>query len=321
MQDDGVETVALDDVELAFRVSGSGPELVVLLHGWPQTGLCWRKVVEPLARHRTVVVPDLRGYGASGLARSGYDKRSMAADLSRLIRHLGHESAIVVGHDRGARVAHRWALDRPSEVSALALLDVLPTRVVLNSVDLASASTLWHWFFHRQPGLPELLLDGNVEAYLRFFMRRVLDSGAVEEDTFARYVAAFTEPGHLHASLEDYRAGFTADLELDEADHARGLRLRCPLLLLWGADGALDRHDVVGIWREHHEDPAAVSGHAVPGGHYVPEEAHQEVVQALTELMGPTPGVPTGVRGTAAPDPGGSSPAHSHGEGLPRRRF
>jgi haloacetate dehalogenase len=171
-----VELVSLDDVELAYRVVGNGPELVVLLHGWPQTGACWRHVMEPLSRGRTVVAPDLRGYGASGLAGSGYDKRATAVDLSGLVRHLGHESAVVVGHDRGARVAHRWALDRPSEVNALVLLDVLPTRVVMRSFDRESASEMFHWFLHRQVDLAEELISANLEPYLRHFFRRVLDS-------------------------------------------------------------------------------------------------------------------------------------------------
>ncbi|WNE94399.1 alpha/beta hydrolase [Streptomyces luomodiensis] len=289
MRWDSVRTVALDDVDLAYRTAGSGEELIVLLHGWPQTGLCWRKLVGPLAERYTVVVPDLRGYGASGLADTGYDKRATAADLSALVRHLGHDSAVVVGHDRGARVAHRWALDRPSEVGALALLDVLPTRVVMNSFDRTSAAAMWHWFFHLQPELPELLLAGNVEPYLRYFLRRVLASGAVDEETFRHYVAEYTDPAHLQATLEDYRAGFTTDLELDEADHARGLRLRCPLLLLWGAEGGLAQDDVLAVWREHHADPAAVSGHAVPGGHYVPEEAPDQVLDALAGFLGGRP--------------------------------
>ncbi|GHE77170.1 epoxide hydrolase [Amycolatopsis deserti] len=275
------ETVRLDDVELAYRVEGDGPELVVLVHGWPQTGECWRHVVEPLSHGRTVVVPDLRGYGASGLTGTGYDKRATAADLSRLIRHLGHTSALVIGHDRGARVAHRWALDRPDEVDALVLLDILPTRVVMDTFDRDSASAMWHWFFHRNADLAEQLVAGNVEVYLGHFFARVRETGAVDEETFRHYVDAFSEPGHLRASFADYQAGFTTDLELDEADHARGVRLAAPLLVLWGAEGGLAGRDVVQVWRDHHRDPSAVTGHAVPGGHYVPEEAPAELVRAV----------------------------------------
>ncbi|WP_123024505.1 alpha/beta fold hydrolase [Mycolicibacterium stellerae] len=280
-----VHKVALNDVELAYRVAGSAPEMIVLLHGWPQTGLCWRKIVSPLSQRYTVIVPDLRGYGASGVTRTGYDKRATAGDLGELVDYLDRSAVVVVGHDRGARVAHRWALDRPSQVRSLALLDVLPTRVVMNSFNRTSAASMWHWFFHLQSELPELLVAANVEAYLRYFMRRVLESGDIDEATFRHYVAAFSDPDHLHASFEDYRAGFTTDLELDEADHAGGVRLQCPLLLLWGASGALATADVLAVWREHHASPAAVSGRPVPGGHYVPEESPAALLEALDVFL------------------------------------
>lgn len=289
MPRDTLESVRLDDVELAYRVAGDGPELVVLVHGWPQTNACWRHVIEPLSQGRTVVAPDLRGYGASGLTRSGdYDKRATAADLSGLIQHLGFESAVAIGHDRGARVAHRWALDHPSDIKALALLDILPTRVVMSSFDRDSASRMWHWFFHRNPELAATVVSGNVETYLGHFFAKVRESGAVDEETFKHYVEAFSDRTHLQASFEDYRTGFSVDLERDEADHARGLRVQAPLLLLWGADGGLGGSEVVRIWQEHHAHSAAVTGHAVPGGHYVPEEAPGEVVTAVEAFLGQT---------------------------------
>ncbi|WP_326836872.1 alpha/beta hydrolase [Amycolatopsis rhabdoformis] len=274
----------LDEVRLCYRTLGEGPELVVLLHGWPQTALCWRHVMPALAERYTVVAPDLRGYGGSGLASTGYSKRATAADLHQLIVHLGHPSALVAGHDRGARVAHRWALDHPADVRRLALLDILPTREVMSTVDRTSASAMWHWFFHSQPDLPELLLEGNVEPYLRFFFRRPRAAGAIDDETFAAYVEAFQDPGHLHASLEDYRAGFGVDLELDEADHAAGHVVTPPLLLLWGADGGLRAKDVVGVWRRYATD---VRGKAVAGsGHYVPEERPDTVADELLAFFG-----------------------------------
>ncbi|GAA2353167.1 alpha/beta fold hydrolase [Streptomyces violaceusniger] len=287
MLDSPLDSVSLDDVELAYRVAGDGPNLVVLLHGWPQTSACWRHLMGPLSSGHTVVAPDLRGYGASGLVRSGaYDKRATAADVSGLIRHLGFERAVVIGHDRGARVAHRWALDHPMEAEALVLLDILPTRVVMDSFDRDSASAMWHWFFHRNADLAARLVSGDVEAYLRHFFAGVLESGAVEPETFKHYVAAFSDPAHLRASFEDYRTGFSTDRERDEADHASGLRLRAPLLALWGQDGGLGGSDVVDIWKEHHADPSMVSGHAVPGGHYVPEEAPGETMRAIEAFLG-----------------------------------
>ena len=155
----------------------------------------------------------------------------------------------------------------------------------MNSFGRESASAMWHWFFHRNTDLAAQLAGGNVEAYLGHFFARVRESGAVDEETFRHYVEAFSDPARLRASFEDYRAGFSADLERDEEDHASGLRVRAPLLLLWGAGGGLGGRDVVRVWQDQHADPAAVTGHAVPGGHYVPEEAPGEVLDAVEVFL------------------------------------
>src|SRR3954447_5952748 len=155
-------------VRLHYTRAGSGP-LLVLLHGWPQTSLCWQPVLTELAATHTVVAPDLRGYGLSDKPATGYDKRRMAADVAELVRHLGFERAAVVGHDRGARVAHRWALDHPDQVDKLAVLDVIPTREMFRRLDASVAAGYWHWLFHLQPDLPELLVGNNVRAYLEYF--------------------------------------------------------------------------------------------------------------------------------------------------------
>ncbi|MFF0580130.1 alpha/beta fold hydrolase [Streptosporangium saharense] len=269
---------------LFYRRCGSGDRLVVLLHGWPQTGHCWRHLMEPLGERHTVVAPDLRGYGRSGKPGSGYDKRSTAADLSRLVEELGFETAAVVGHDRGARVAHRWALDVPGQVERLALLDILPSREVMNSFDRDSAAAMWHWFFHLQPDLPELLIAGNVEAYLRFFFeRQSFVPEAIDAEALAEYVTAFSDPDALHASLEDYRAGFREDLEADERDAREGNRLRLPLLLLWGAQGGLGRGPVLRIWEDYAE---RVTGAAIEDcKHFLPEEQPQRVLRHLTHFL------------------------------------
>lgn len=269
----------LDEVRLFYRKAGAGPELVVLLHGWPQTSLCWRHVLPALGDRYTVVAPDLRGYGASGLSNTGYDKRSAAADLSGLVAHLGYDAALVAGHGRGARVAHRWALDRPEQVRKLVLLNVLPMREALADFDSASATTLWHWYFHKEPGLPEMLLEGRVEPYLRYFLGPLLARGVIDDEVYAQYVEAFSDPAHLHATLEDYRASFGIDLERDEADHDRGRLLTQPALLLWGGDGGLAGKDVLATWQRYARD---VRGRAIARcGHYVPEERPGELVEEL----------------------------------------
>jgi pimeloyl-ACP methyl ester carboxylesterase len=281
--------VDVGETRLFCRLAGAGDRLLVLLHGWPQTSYCWRHLLEPLARDRTVVAPDLRGYGGSASPGAGYDKRAVAADLSQLVTALGFGSADVAGHDRGARVAHRWALDRPEQVSRLALLDVLPSRHVMRSFDRDAAAGLWHWFFHLQPELPELLIGANVEAYLRyFFERQAYRPDAISPDAVAEYVRAFSDPAVLHASLEDYRAGFGPDRADDERDHAAGRRIAAPLLLLWGADGGLGRADVLGAWRDYATD---LRGQAIAEcKHFLPEERPAPVLEALRAFFGP--GIP-----------------------------
>lgn len=276
-------TVDLEEVRLAYRRFGDGERLVVLVHGWPQTSACWRHVMPELGGEFTVVAPDLRGYGASGLSTTGYDKRSTARDLHELVQHLGYTSALVAGHDRGARVAHRWALDHPADIDRLALLDILPTREVMGTINAESATRMWHWFFHLQPDLPEILLAGNSEPYLRYFFRDPLEKGAIDDEALSEYLLAFENPAHLAASLEDYRAGFGIDLVRDEENAVAGTVVSSPLLLLWGAHGGLSDHDVLDIWGRYASD---VRGCAIPDcGHYVPEEQPAAVVRHLNEFF------------------------------------
>ncbi|WP_406293337.1 alpha/beta hydrolase [Embleya sp. NBC_00888] len=274
----------LDAARLFYRRSGSADRLLVLLHGWPQTGHCWRHLMGPLAERYTVVAPDLRGYGRSTAAAGAFDKRDTAADLAGLVEHLGFASASVVGHDRGARVAHRWALDRPRDVDHLALLDVLPTREVMNSFDRHSTAAMWHWFFHLQPDLPELLIAGNVEAYLRFFFeRQSFLPDAIDAPAVAEYVRAFENPAVLRASLEDYRAGFGADLAADEHDHDAGRVVTSPLLVLWGAQGGLGDRPVPEIWTRYAE---RVTGAPIERcKHFLPEEQPEAVARHLRAFM------------------------------------
>src|SRR3989449_4613811 len=137
-------------------------------HGYPQTGHMWRKVMPALAERFTVVAPDLCGYGDSDRPAAGYDKRTMAADVADVIRTLGIQPVVLVGHDRGARVAHRFALDHPSLLTRLVLLDIAPTYDVFAQTDQVSARARWHWFFHQLPDLPEALTAGREETYLRY---------------------------------------------------------------------------------------------------------------------------------------------------------
>ncbi len=275
------QVAVVDGLRMHYERAGSGPP-VVLLHGWPQTSHCWRHVVPRLAERHTVIAPDLRGYGLTDKPADGYDKRTMAADVSGLVRTLGFDRVSVVGHDRGARGAHRWALDRPDEIDRLALLDIVPTRAMFRG-DMTVARGYWHWLFHLQPDLPELLVGDRVEEYLRWFFERwTVDRAAVEEG-IEHYVAAFCRPGALRAGFDDYRATFPADLEHDDADAAQGHRLRGPVRVLWGEAGLPAGLPVVDVWREYADD---VRGEALPGcGHFLPEERPDLLAEHLLRFL------------------------------------
>jgi len=278
---EGAEDVG--EATIAYEAAGSGPPLL-LLHGYPQTRTCWHRVGPALAERFTVVAADLRGYGDSstppdGENHSGYSKRAMAGDMVRLMERLGHQRFAVAGHDRGARVTHRMIRDHPERVSRAAVLDIVPTKMLFDTADKAFATSYYHWFFLIQPdGLPETMIGRDPEWFLRETARRwsgtatPLDEAAIQD-----YVRWFSRPEAIHASCEDYRAGASIDLEHDAEDAGR--KVACPLLALWGEEGRMNAlHDVLACWREVAED---VRGRALPGGHFVPEEAPAETVLEL----------------------------------------
>ncbi|MHC3472646.1 alpha/beta fold hydrolase [Streptomyces sp. 7R007] len=273
----------VNGIRLHYTRAGSGP-LLVLLHGWPQTSLCWRPVLGELVGTHTVIAPDLRGYGLSDKPATGYDKRQMAADIAELVRHLGFERAAVVGHDRGARVAHRWALDRPDQVEKLVVLDVVPTREMFRRLDASVATGYWHWLFHLQPDLPELLVGNNVRAYLEYFFERwTYNRHGLAPDAVDAYVRAFSRPGALRAGFDDYRAQ-ECDLALDDEDAAAGRRLTMPVLALWGSAGLPARLPSLDIWRQYADDVTAAE---IPEcGHFIPEERPDVLLTHLRKFLG-----------------------------------
>ncbi|MBN6040385.1 alpha/beta fold hydrolase [Amycolatopsis sp. 195334CR] len=269
----------VNGIRTHYRLAGDGPP-VVLLHGWPQTSYCWHKVFGELAEHHTVIAPDLRGYGLTDKPRTGFDKRTMAADVSALVRHLGFPRVSVVGHDRGGRVAHRWALDRPDEVAKLAVLDIIPTREMWRRIDARTARGYWHWLFHLQPDLPELLAGPNIAAYLGYFFERwtYQRQGL---DAADEYVRAFSAPGALRTGFDDYRASFPDDDEHDEADAGR--KLTMPVLAMWGEAGLLGTLPALDIWRDYAED---VTGAGITEcGHFLAEEQPAVVAARLLEFL------------------------------------
>ena len=257
------------------------------MHGYPQTHVLWHKLAPGLARHFTVVATDLRGYGDSSKPPAGdghqaYSKRTMAQDQIEVMAALGHDSFRVVGHDRGARVAYRMALDDPGRVERLALLDIIPTLEQFERADQALALRIYHWYFLAQPApLPETLIGARPDYYLSQKLLSWSESpDAFAPEAMAEYQRCFADPETIRATCEDYRAGASVDCAHDRADRERGNRITCPLLVLWGERGRGHmRRDVLGIWRDWADD---VRGRALPCGHFLPEEAPEET---LTELL------------------------------------
>ncbi len=268
---------------------GSGPA-VLLLHGYPQTHAIWHRVAPELARRFTVVATDLTGYGDSAKPASSapdhapYRKSAMARDQVLAMRALGFERFHLVGHDRGGRVAHRLALDHPDAVATLTVLDIAPTLHMYANASDAFARAYWHWFFLiKAAPVPETMIGADPEFFLRQHMSRGARGVELFDPTaFAEYLRCFRDPAAIHAMCEDYRASATVDMAQDAADLGRK-RIRCPMLALWGAEGAVGRNfDVLASWREWADD---VRGEAVPGGHYVPEEAPHKFLECFLKQL------------------------------------
>ncbi len=282
--------IATSGAEINLVRGGDGPPLL-LLHGYPQTHAMWHKCAPLLAEHFTVVAADLRGYGdsekaASDPSHAAYSKRAMAQDQVEAMASLGYDSFFVAGHDRGARVGHRLALDHPDRVRRLAVLDIAPTHAVFANVDQTMATAYYHWFFLIQPfDLPERLIGGAPEYYLRRKLGHWgKDESAFTPEALAEYVRCFSDPATIHATCEDYRAAASIDLEHDEADMAT--KVACPLLALWGGKGFVAKgYDVLAVWRERASD---VRGEAIDCGHFLPEEKPDETSAALMRFFGET---------------------------------
>lgn len=269
------------------RFGGSGPPLL-LLHGIPETHLMWHRVAPALAEQFTVVVTDLRGYGDSGAPpstddHSAYAMRALAVDQVEVMARLGHRRFAVAGHDRGGRCAYRLAIDHPDAVSALTVLDIVPTAEAFRRADRDFSLGYWVWSFLAAPyPVPERLV-ANAPVTL---VDHMLDAwsgrtGVFPPELRAAYLRTFTAPASVHAICEQYRAAATSDVAHDEHDRGRH-RLECPVLTLWSRGGPVDTwYEPVSVWRQWADD---VRGWALDCGHFLPEEAPAEVVAALSDF-------------------------------------
>ncbi len=274
--------------------AGHGPALL-LLHGHPQTRALWHRVAARLAQQFTVVLTDLRGYGDADkpalLANHAQQSfRAMAGDQVEVMRALGFERFRVLAHDRGARTAHRMALDHPACVERMTLLDIAPTLAMYEATDREFATRYWHWFFLIQPApWPERLIQADPQAYLAATMgSRHAGLSVFDPQAMAQYQRCLSDPATIQALCEDYRAAATIDLEHDRIDRAAGRRVMCPVQILWGKHGTIEAcFDALAEWRRVAD---TVSGHALPCGHYIAEEAPDALLEAvLPFLQGPSP--------------------------------
>ena len=270
------QTRRVNGVDIAYRMGGNGPALL-LLHGHPQTHMIWHKVAGMLAQHFTVIAADLRGYGDSGkpdddAEHFNYAKRTMAADMAELMSALGFERFKVLAHDRGARVAHRLGVDHAARVERMVLLDIAPTLAMYRGTNEAFARSYWHWFFLIRPQpLPEMLIQADPAQYLKSVMgARSAGMAPFAPEALAEYERCLALPGTATGICGDYRASATIDLEHDQADIDAGVKLTCPINVMWGAQGAIEAcFDALGEWRKV---ATQVGGKALPCGHYIAEE-------------------------------------------------
>lgn len=285
--------VAVEGGEVAVRVGGnpSKPALV-LLHGFPQTHAMWHRVAQALQNDFWLLLPDLRGYGDSlqppgDSDHSNYSKRRMAQDVVAVADALGMQSFYLCGHDRGGRVAHRLALDHAARVKKLCLIDIAPTLDMYARTDMDFARAYYHWFHLIQPApLPERMIGGDARAYLHAKLGGwgAAGLGHIEPEALAEYERCFCRPPAIHAACEDYRASAGIDLEHDRESRARGDKIACDTLVLWGQRGVVQRMFApLELWQA--QCSAHVSGQAMPAGHFIPEELPQDTALALKNFF------------------------------------
>ncbi len=276
-------------IDLNLVHGGSGTP-VLLLHGYPQCHVLWHKMAPGLAEHYAVIAPDMRGYGDSAKPEAAandhdvYCKRTTANDIVDLMAQLGHDAWHVVGHDRGARVAHRMALDHGKKVLSFTSLDVVASQAAFEGMDAAMSFAWFHWLLMRQPHpLPETLIGNSVKTYFDFLMERwCATQGAITPEAYAEYERCFCNQEAVNATCAEYRA-LELDLEHDEVD--RGRKLTCPMLVLWGTNTAKRPGwqtgkglNMIETWRQRAED---VRGHGIDCGHFLPEEKPDDVLTAI----------------------------------------
>jgi haloacetate dehalogenase len=285
---EGFEYTGIEVGPTSYRpgVSGDGPP-VLLLHGFPETHYCWHRIAPGLAEGHTVVVCDLKGYGESrsepgGELGEGYSNRERAGELVELLGRLGHERFSVVGHDRGGRVAYRMALDHPDSVERLSVLNVIPTVEQFERMDGDTALGYWPFILLAQP---PPFAERVISASADFVLRSILESwpaspDAISEEAIEHYLRGFT-PETIPGICAEYRASFHIDRQMDAEDREAGRRIACPVLVHWGSEEG-QMSDSLEVWRRWAD---SVEGGPLPSGHFIPEEAPEELLASLRSFL------------------------------------
>jgi haloacetate dehalogenase len=276
---------------IRLRHGGSGPPLL-LMHGNPQTHMMWHAVAPALAERFTVICPDLRGYGGSFKPaatpdHAPYAKVEMARDMVEVMAHFGHDTFFLGAHDRGARVAHRLAIDHPERVRKLALLDIVPTIEHFERADMAFGLGYYHWFWFAQPHpFPENVISAAPDAWFTAHTsREPKPPGFFHPEALADYLAYARTFEMAVGMCEDYRAAATIDLVHDRESRAAGRKVQCPLHVMWGAKGKIGQwYEPLPIWRAYCSN--TVTGGPIDTGHYLAEERPQDVLAAFEAFYG-----------------------------------
>ncbi len=277
--------IFVNNVNIAFSKYGKGFP-ILLLHGYPQTKLMWRKIIPLLSKHYTVIASDLRGYGdsdkpVSKANHSTYSKRQMAKDQMLLMKKLGYSQFFCIGHDRGARVFHRAALDYPKMVKKLVLIDIVPTPHIYKNLNKNISESFFHWFLlSRKKPLPENLINNNKEYYIKSMLGRLGNTKQfLEKEIVDTYIKKFSKKS-IFATCEDYRAGSSIDLIHHEKDSKK---IDCPTLILWGKNSLVGKNfEPLGVWKRYVKN---LSGKALSGGHYLPEEKPNQVASQILNFL------------------------------------
>lgn len=275
-----------DNIVINYTCGGRG-EPLLLLHGYPQTHVMWAKVANELSKEYFVICPDLRGYGDSSKPKGednhqNYSKKAMSKDIVELMKSLGHDEFYVAGHDRGARVTHRMCLDYPFMIKKACVMDIAPTYHMFVTTNMQFATGYYHWFFLIQKdNLPETLIGNNAEYYLKEKLKRwSAPDSKFDDEAVNEYVRCFDKES-IHATCEDYRAAATIDMIDDES--SRNKKIKMPLLVLWGEKGFINKtYNLIDVWKDYALD---VSGCTLPCGHFLPEEAPNEVIEKLQKFF------------------------------------